>query len=58
VAKKDTVTLYDEDFIAVMPGLRYVTPTLNISLGVQFRVRDQAGAENDNRYVGTLSYKF
>jgi hypothetical protein len=58
VAKKDTVTLYDEDFIAVMPGLRYVTPTLNISLGIQFRVRDQAGAENDNRYVGTLSYKF
>jgi hypothetical protein len=58
VAKKDTVTLYDENLTAVMPGLRYVTPNMNISLGVQFLRRDQAGAENDNRYVGTLSYKF
>lgn len=58
VVKKDTVTLYDQNFSAVMPGLRYVTPNLNISLGVQFLRRDQAGSENDNRYVGTLSYKF
>jgi len=58
VVQKDTVTLYDQNLEAVMPGLRYVTPNLNISLGVQFLRRDQAGAENDNRYVGTLSYKF
>ncbi len=58
VVKKDTVTLYDQNLVAVMPGLRYVTPNLNISLGVQFLHRDQTGAENDNRYVGTLSYKF
>jgi len=58
VVQKDTVTLYDQNLEAVMPGLRYVTPNLNISLGVQFLRRDQAGADNDNRYVGTLSYKF
>lgn len=58
VVKKDSVTLYDQNLAAVMPGLRYVTPNLNISLGVQFLRRDQTGAENDNRYVGTLSYKF
>lgn len=58
VVKKDTVTLYDQNLVAVMPGLRYVTPNLNISLGVQLLRRDQTGAENDNRYVGTLSYKF
>lgn len=58
VVKKDTVTLYDENLIAVMPGLRYVTANLNISLGVQFLRRDQKGAENDNRYVGTVSYTF
>jgi hypothetical protein len=58
VVKKNTVTLYDENLVAVMPGLRYVTPSLNISLGVQFLRRDQTGAENSNRYVGTLSYAF
>jgi hypothetical protein len=58
VVKKDKVTLYDQNLVAVMPGLRYVTPNLNISLGVQFLRRDQTGAENDNRYVGTLSYTF
>jgi hypothetical protein len=58
VVKKKTVTLYDENLVAVMPGLRYVTPSLNISLGVQFLRRDQTGAENSNRYVGTLSYAF
>jgi hypothetical protein len=58
VVKKNTVTLYDENLAAVMPGLRYVTPNLNISLGVQFLRRDQTGADNSNRYVGTLSYAF
>jgi hypothetical protein len=58
VVKKDVVTLYDADFSALMPGLRYVTPNLNISLGVQFLSRDQAGAESDARYVGTISYAF
>jgi hypothetical protein len=58
VVKKNTVTLYDENLVAVMPGLRYVTPSLNMSLGVQFLRRDQTGAENSNRYVGTLSYAF
>lgn len=58
VVKKDTVTLYNENSTAVMPGLRYVTPNLNISLGVQFLRKDQTDTENDNRYVGTVSYKF
>jgi hypothetical protein len=58
VIDKNTVTLYDKNIVAVMPGLRYVTPSLNISFGVQFIRRDQTGAENGNRYVGTLSYAF
>ena len=58
VVKKDTATLSDQNSEAVMPALRYVTPNLNISLGVQFLHREQTGFENDNRYVGTLSYTF
>jgi hypothetical protein len=58
VTKKDVVTLYDKDYSALMPGLRYVTPNLNISIGVQFLQRDQAGFDNDARYVGTISYVF
>ena len=58
VVKKDKESLYDENYIAIMPGLRYVTPNLNISLGVQFLNRDQEGAENSTRYVGTVSYTF
>ncbi len=58
VVKKDKITLYDEDYTAFMPGLRYVTPDLNISLGVQFLRRDQVGFDNDERYVGTISYAF
>lgn len=58
VTKKNVVTLYHEDYSALMPGLRYVTPNLNISFGVQFLNPDQAGAENSERYVGTISYTF
>ncbi len=58
VVKRDVVTIYDEDSTALMPGLRYVTPNLNISIGVQFLQRGQAGFDNDMRYVGTLSYAF
>jgi hypothetical protein len=58
VVKKDAVTLYDENFSAFMPGLRYVTPNLNISLGVQFLTRDQTDAKVNERYVGTISYTF
>ncbi len=58
VFKKDVLTLYDQNFTALMPGLRYVTPNLNVSFGVQILNRDQADAKSDNRYVGTISYKF
>ena len=58
VVNKDTETLYDQNYVAIMPGLRYVTPNLNISLGVQFLNRDEAGAKNSARYVGTVSYTF
>lgn len=58
VVKKDVAALYEQNFNAVMPGLRYVTPNLNVSLGVQILHRDQAGAQNDKRYVGALSYAF
>jgi len=41
-----------------MPGLRYVTENLNISLGVQFMNREDPAFKNDLRYIGTLSYAF
>lgn len=56
VVKKTVETLFDQDLIAVMPGLRYVTPELNISLGIQFLRRDQADFRNNEQYVGTISY--
>jgi hypothetical protein len=58
VTEKDVVTLYDGDYSALMPGLRYVTPNLNISFGVQFLRRDQEGVDNNARYVGTVNYAF
>lgn len=58
VTKKDVQTLFEQNYSAVMPGLRYVTPDFNLSLGVQFLRKDQTGAENNERYVGTISYRF
>jgi hypothetical protein len=58
VVKKTVLTLYDQNLSAVMPGVRYVTPELNISLGVQFLRRDELDVQNNEQYVGTLSYAF
>lgn len=58
IVKKDIPTVYEENHKSIMPGLRYVTKDFNISLGVQFYHRDAAGASNDLRYVGTISYAF
>ncbi len=60
VFKKDIETLYERNYSALTPGLRYVTENFNISVGVQRLNKEDTGstAANDNRYVGTMSYKF
>jgi hypothetical protein len=58
VVKKDNPSIYEQNYSAVMPGLRYVTENFNISLGVQFMDREDAAFKKDQRYIGTLSYAF
>ena len=58
VVKKDIPSVYEQNHSSVMPGLRYVTENLNISLGVQFMNREDPAFKNDLRYIGTLSYAF
>ncbi len=58
VFKKDIVTLYEQNYSAVTPGLRYVTEHFNLSVGVQFLNKEQTGYKNDTRGVGTLSLSF
>ncbi len=58
VFDKDIQTLYEGDYHALTPGLRYVTPQLNITAGVQFMRKEDTTAGNDQRYVGTISYRF
>ncbi|MDA8422368.1 MAG: hypothetical protein M0Z89_03440 [Nitrospiraceae bacterium] len=58
VTRKDVLTPEGGNFSAVTPGLRFVTPSLNITAGVQFLTKDLPGFENDQRYIGTLSYQF
>lgn len=58
VTKKNVITPEGGDYTGWTPGLRFVTPSLNITAGVQFLTKDQPGFENDRRYIGTLSYQF
>jgi hypothetical protein len=58
VTQKNIVTPEGGNFSAVTPGLRFVTPSLNITAGVQFLTKDLTGFQNDQRYIGTLSYQF
>lgn len=58
VVKKNIPTVNAMDSTGFMPGLRYVTEHVNISFGVQFYDREEAGFEDTLRYVGTLSYAF
>jgi hypothetical protein len=58
VVKKDIPSVYEQNHSSVMPGLRYVTENLNISLGVQFMNREDPIFKNDLRYIGTFSYTF
>ena len=58
VVKKDIPSVYEQNHSSVMPGLRYVTENLNISLGVQFMNREDPAFKSDQRYIGTLSYAF
>jgi hypothetical protein len=58
VVKKDIPSVYEQNGKAIMPGLRYVTQQLNVSLGVQFLDREAAGFDDTTRYIGTISYAF
>jgi hypothetical protein len=58
VFKKDIPSIYEQNHSSVMPGLRYVTENVNISLGVQFMNREDPIFKDDLRYLGTLSYAF
>ena len=58
VTKKDIATLGETDYTAFMPGLRYVTPTLNMTAGVQFLNKDLPDVKNDLRYIATLGLLF
>lgn len=58
VSQKDIATLGETDYTAFMPGLRYVTPTLNMTVGVQFLNKDLPGVKNDLRYIATLGFLF
>ena len=58
VTKKDIITPDGGNYSAVTPGLRFVTPSLNMTAGVQFLTKDMPGFDNDLRYIGTLSYQF
>jgi hypothetical protein len=58
VIKKDIPSVYEQDHKSLMPGLRYVTDRLNVSLGVQFMNRDDPAFKDDLRYLGALSYAF
>jgi len=58
VVKKNIPTVNAMNSTGLMPGLRYVTEHANISVGVQFYHRDEAGFNDTLRYVGTLSYAF
>jgi hypothetical protein len=58
VVKKNISTVNAMNSTGYMPGLRYVTEHANISVGVQFYHREEAGFNDTLRYVGTLSYAF
>jgi hypothetical protein len=55
---RKNVILGEGDQLGVMPGLRFVTDSLNITAGAQFLRKDAAGFEDTIRWVGTMSYQF
>jgi hypothetical protein len=56
--KNNWRTLYERNFNAVTPALRYVTGHLNVSMGAQLINKEQAGYDNTVRFIGTVSYTF
>ncbi len=58
VTGKSVLTLGEEDYTAITPGLRYVTPRFNFTAGVQFLNKNIGGYSNDERYIATISYRF
>ncbi len=58
VFKKDVTTLYERDYSALTPGLRFVTERFNLSIGLQLMNKNEAGVKNDYRLAGTMSYSF
>ncbi len=60
VLKRDYALLYDRNYRGVVPSLRYVTENFNLTLGLQRISRADAGpgANEANRFAGTMSYRF
>ncbi len=58
VFKKDITTLYERDYSALTPGLRFVTERFNLSIGLQLLNKNETGVKNDYRLAGTMSYAF
>lgn len=58
VVKKDITSAYAPNYFGIMPGLRYVTPEWNVSLGIQFYNPTDPDMTDNLRYLGTLSYAF
>ncbi len=58
VFKKDVVTLFEQDYSALTPGLRFVTERFSLSLGLQLMNKNQEGVKDDYRVAGTMNYSF
>jgi len=58
VVRKEYPSVYEQNYFAYMPGLRFVTENWNVSLGVQFYNPTDPGRTDDLRYLGTMSYAF
>jgi len=61
VFNKDIITLYEGNYSAFTPSLRYAGESFNVQAGVQFLSRDktQTGTSTaDQRLIGSISYVF
>jgi hypothetical protein len=51
-------TVFEQDSWSILPGLRYVTERLNVTVGVQFVHPADDAIGNGMRGMGTISYRF
>lgn len=56
--KNNWRVLYERNFNALTPALRYVTDRFSMSVGAQAINKDAKGWDNTIRFIGTLSYTF